>query len=197
MCHSDAASGKSISETIYGQSVRRVSVVGNSGSGKSTLASALAQRLGVPHVELDSIWHQPDWAELPPDEFAARVRSIIADHGGWVIDGNYSRVRDDIWQRADTVVWIDPPRAVVMRQVIGRTLRRVIRRTELWNGNREPWSSLYTLDPQRSIIAWAWTKHRRYREMYGQSADDPRWTHLTFHRIASRKDSQRLLDSLD
>jgi predicted kinase len=95
-----------------------VSVVGNSGSGKSTMAAALARRLGVPHVELDGLKDQPGWTELPRDEFAARVRTTIAGDG-WVIDGNYSDVRDEIWQRADTVVWLDPHRAVVMRQIVG------------------------------------------------------------------------------
>jgi adenylate kinase family enzyme len=173
-----------------------VSVVGNSGSGKSTMAAALARRLGVPHVELDGLKHQPGWTELPRDEFAARVRTTIAVEG-WVIDGNYSEVRDEIWQRADTVVWLDPPRAVVMRQIVGRTLRRVIWRTELWNGNREPWSNMYTFDPQQSVIAWAWIKHRHYRELYEGLAADPDWSHLNFHRLRSRKDSQRLLNSVD
>jgi len=44
--------------------VRRVSVVGVSGSGKTTVARALAARLGVPHVELDAIYHQPGWTGL-------------------------------------------------------------------------------------------------------------------------------------
>ena len=39
-------------------------------------------------------------------------------------DGNYSRVQDLIWARADTVIWLDPPRYLVMRRVIWRTLRR-------------------------------------------------------------------------
>ena len=49
--------------------VRRVSVVGNSGSGKSTLAKKLAAVLGVPHLELDSVFHQPGWEPLPLEEF--------------------------------------------------------------------------------------------------------------------------------
>ena len=91
------------------QGVQRVSVVGNSGSGKSTLGAALAARLGVPYVELDSIFHQPGWAELPRDEFRERV-GALADGDAWVIDGNYTAVRDLVWARADTVVWIDLPR---------------------------------------------------------------------------------------
>jgi len=73
--------------------VRRVSVVGTSGSGKSTLASQLADILGVPHLELDAVHHQPGWEPLPTDEFR-RVVAARAAAGGWVIDGNYGRVRD-------------------------------------------------------------------------------------------------------
>ncbi|WP_188193780.1 hypothetical protein [Nonomuraea sp. SYSU D8015] len=35
--------------------------------------------------------------------------------GGWVVDGDYSLVSDLVWSRADTVVWIDLPRHIVMR----------------------------------------------------------------------------------
>ena len=77
----------------------------------------------------------------------------------WVIDGNYSAVQDLVWARADTVVWLDPSRARVMRQLVRRTLRRMARRTELWNGNRESWSNLFRADPEESILRWAWTQH--------------------------------------
>ena len=73
--------------------VRRVSVVGNSGSGKTTVAAQLAARLGVSHIELDAIRHQPNWQELPDDEFRSRV-AALTDADGWVVDGNYGAVRD-------------------------------------------------------------------------------------------------------
>lgn len=174
----------------------RVSVVGNSGSGKSTLSRALAARLGVPYVELDAIHHQRDWQPIPTGEFRARVDAATAS-GSWIVDGNYSAVRDLVWARADTVVVLDLPRRTVMRQVVWRTLRRVAQGVELWNGNRERWRNLFTLDPNESVIVWAWRRHSDYRDRYLAMASDPRWRHLTFVRIQSRKDIRRLLDSIN
>jgi adenylate kinase family enzyme len=174
--------------------VRRVSVVGNSGSGKSTLAAALAAGLAVPLLELDSIFHQPGWAELPGDEFRSRVAAVAAGDG-WVIDGNYTAVRDLVWARADTVVWLDLARPLVMRRVVGRTLRRAALRQELWNGNREPWSNWLTLDPERSIIMWSWTQHARYRLRYAEAMADPAWAHLRFVRLRSPAEVRTFLDN--
>jgi adenylate kinase family enzyme len=167
--------------------VHRVSVVGNSGSGKSTLAAALAGHLAAPWIELDSIYHQPGWVPLPHDEFRARVEALAAGDV-WVIDGNYTAVQDLVWARADTVVWIDLPRPLVMRRIMARTFRRAARRQELWNGNREPWSNWLTLDPERSIIMWSWTQHAKYRVRYQQAMADPAWAHLSFVRLRSPAD---------
>lgn len=172
--------------------MRRVSVVGNSGSGKTTLGRALARRLGVPFVELDAIFHQPGWQPLPAEEFVRRVEAVVAGDG-WVIDGNYSAVQDLVWRRADTVIWFDLPRRIVMRQVVTRTLRRAISRAELWNGNREPITGLFRIDPEKSIIRWAWTQHAKYHRRYTAASTDPRYGHLTFVRIGSRVDVRRLL----
>jgi adenylate kinase family enzyme len=173
----------------------RVSVVGNSGSGKSALGRALAARLGVPFVELDALHHQSGWRPAPVDQFRAQVDAATATDG-WVVDGNYSAVRDLVWARADTVVVLDLPRHAVMRQVIWRTVRRVALRVELWNGNRERWRNLFTRDPQESVIAWAWHRHSVYRDRYRAAVNDPQWRHLTFIRIQSRDDGRRLLDSI-
>jgi adenylate kinase family enzyme len=134
--------------------VRRVSVVGTSGVGKSTVASSLARLLGADFLELDSLQHQADWTPLPTPEFRVRV-AAVAEGERWVIDGNYSRVQDIVWARADTVVWLDLPRRTVMRRVIWRTLRRVGGRVELWNGNRERWRNFFALDKEESVIVWA------------------------------------------
>ena len=156
--------------------MRRVSIVGCSGTGKSRLGRALAERIGVPYVELDGIYHQADWQHPSSEEFRAAVAAVTAGDA-WVIDGNYSEVQDIVRDRADTIVWLDLPKAVVMRRVVGRTLRRVAFREVLWNGNRERWRNLVRLDPEESIILWAWTRHGTYASRYGSLVDD-RWIRL-------------------
>jgi adenylate kinase family enzyme len=172
--------------------VRRISVVGNSGSGKSTVGRQLAASLGVPFLELDSIYHQPGWVPLPAEEFRRRVAEVAAGDG-WVIDGNYSKARPLVWARADTVVWLDLPRWTVMRQVVWRTLRRAAFRAELWNGNRERWANLFTWAPEDSVISWAWHRHAVYRERYAAAAADPANAHLHFVRLRSRAEINRFL----
>ena len=175
--------------------MQRISVVGNSGSGKSVLALELANRLGVAHIELDAIFHQPGWGELPVDDFRQRVTEATAAEG-WVVDGNYSAVRDLVWQRADTVVWLDLPRHVVMRRILRRSACRVIFRRELWNGNRERWRNLASMDPATSIIAWAWTQHHAYRQRYSDAEADPAWSHLHFLRLRSAHEVSAFLASI-
>jgi len=167
-------------------------VVGCSGSGKTTLARSLAGTLGVPHVELDAIYHQPGWADLEDDEFRQRVRAVT-EAGAWVVDGNYSVVRDIVWDRADTVVWFDLPFARVMARTLRRTLKRTITREELWNGNREPLSNLYSLNPEKNIVVWSATRHRVYRHRYGEAARDPRWSGLRFVRLGSQAEADAFL----
>ena len=172
--------------------VRRVSVVGVSGAGKTTLGRRLAERLEVPYVELDSIFHQPGWQELGREEFRRRVAEVVAGDG-WVVDGNYSPVQDLVWARADTVVWLDLPRPLVMRRIVARTLRRTLTREELWNGNREPLLAPLRLDPERNMIRWSWVNHGKYAERYGGAMADPANGHLRFVRLRTPAEVDALL----
>jgi adenylate kinase family enzyme len=175
--------------------VRRVSIVGTSGSGKSTLGTALAARIGADFLELDSVFHQPGWVPLPTEEFRRRAGEAAAGER-WVIDGNYSsKVRDLIWARADTVVWLDLPRRIVMRRIIWRSVQRVARRTELWNGNRERWRNLFRLDKEESVIAWAWESHAANRVKYAAAMADPENAQLHFVRLKNPAEVRRFLSS--
>jgi adenylate kinase family enzyme len=171
----------------------RVSVVGNSGTGKTTLARQLARRLDAPCTELDAIFHQPGWTELDATEFRRRIGVLVAEPR-WVIDGNYTQVRDVIWTRADTVVWIDLPRALVLRRVLWRTARRVVTRKPLWNGNRERLREALSWQPERSIIRWSWTQHTVYRDRYEAAKHDPAFAHLAFHRLRSPTEVRAFLE---
>jgi adenylate kinase family enzyme len=58
--------------------VNRSLVVGTSGSGKTTFARAIAERLGLPRIELDALQWEPSWTEASDDVFRARVAAEIA-----------------------------------------------------------------------------------------------------------------------
>lgn len=166
--------------------MRRISVIGSSGSGKTTVARSLGLALACPVLELDGVFHQPGWRPLAGDAFRAVVDEFT-EGDRWVVDGNYTShgVADIVWPKADTVVWLDLQRSVVMRRVVARTLRRVVTREELWNGNREPWTNLYHLQPERNIVVWAWTRHGHTREKYEATMVDGTWAHLRVHRLRS------------
>ena len=148
----------------------------------------------MPHLELDSVYHQSQWTPLSRDEFRERVGQFTAQDG-WVTDGNYSAVQDLVWERADTVAWLDLPRHLVMRRLLWRTARRVMTREELWNGNRERWQAFFSLNPERSILVWAWTTHARNRARYLAASQDPGNAHLTFVRLTSPRAVRRFLSS--
>jgi adenylate kinase family enzyme len=177
--------------------VQRVSIVGNAGSGKSRLGRRIAEKLGVPFVELDAIYHLQNWQPLAADLLAAKVTEI-AETDGWVVDGNYRSVvvEGPVWRRAEMVVWLDLPRRTVMRQVTTRTVRRLVTRQHLWNGNREPWSNLYRWDPETSVIRWAWTQHRKYQERYEAAMTSPQYAHIAFVRLTGHAAADAWLEKL-
>ena len=163
--------------------MQRVSVIGISGSGKSTLARELAAHLDATHLELDSLFHQPDWTPLPTEEFRARVSEAVAAER-WVIDGNYgTRVQDLVWDAADTVVWLDLERRVILPRLLRRTLTRMARGEELWNGNRESWRNLFDPRPTQNILLWMCTQHRPQRVGNAANLARERWSHLTLHHL--------------
>ena len=169
--------------------MNRIIVCGISGSGKTTLAGKLAARLDLPRHELDALHHGPGWVKRP--EFEADVEEFSRGER-WVTEDQYHRFLGDLlWQRADTVVWLDLPRRTVMWRVVRRSLGRAITRRELWNGNREDWSSW--LEPDHPI-RWAWTHHRHRR---AQTADlVTRYPEVTVIRLRTARAAKRWLGDL-
>jgi adenylate kinase family enzyme len=171
----------------------RISVVGNSGTGKTTMAAALAATLGLKHVELDAIYHQPGWQALSTGAFRHRTRQALGGDG-WVVDGNYRSVLGDVvWARADTVVWLDFPLSVALPRIAARTARRARTGELICNGNVETWANFWR---RGGIVRWALTAHAKYRRRYHQAATDPHWAHLRFVRLQSPAQAAALLASL-
>jgi adenylate kinase family enzyme len=139
---------------------KRIVIYGVTGSGKTTLGRRLAAELGLRHIELDALFHGPDWTPTPPAEFLARVgAALAASPDGWIVDGNYSVVRPFVLQQADTVVWLRLPWRVSYWRMLKRTFGRWARREELWNGNRE--SLRMQLFDKDSLLLWGVKHHRQ------------------------------------
>lgn len=172
--------------------MERIVIVGTSGSGKTTLAARLAERLDIRHVELDSLHWEPGWREADTAVLQERVEEAVAA-GRWIIDGNYSKLRDLTWPKADTLVWLDYRLPRVLWQVTTRTARRVITREELWSGNREGLTAAFSRD---SIILWAMTTFRKNRRKYAALLKSPTTAHMQTIRLRSPRRTKAWLSNL-
>jgi adenylate kinase family enzyme len=171
--------------------VRRVLVAGASGSGKTTVAAELAARLGVPHVELDALHHGPNWSEPDLDEFRARVLAAV-DGDGWVCDGLYeSKLGTAVFERADTVVWLDLPLRMLLARLWRRTKDRIADDVELWSGNKESWRT--ALVGRESLFVWTMRRHRRLRRDLPRMLAHPKLSHLEVVRMRSDEEIGRWL----
>ena len=169
----------------------RIAVVGTSCAGKTTLARALSKRLRIPHTELDELYWGPKWTARPREEFRSRVEDAVAAPA-WIIDGNYSPVRDLVWSRATTLVWLNYSFPVVFSRAMSRTLRRIFTRERLFAGNRERiWN---VVDPD--WIPWwvARTHHFRRREIPA-NLQQPGFAHLQVIELTSSAAARGFVES--
>ena len=182
--------------------MNRVAVVGSSGAGTSTLAQAIADALDVPLIELDAVMHDPNGIPRPTPEFRSNVMSAITDAegdhspAGWVIPGNHRTVSDIVQRRADTVVWIDLPRAMTAWRSFTRSLRRSLTRQRQWGGDRERLRDLFSRHPDRNVVLWSWQHHDQYTQLYESYSAGEFWSHATVHRLRTRREADAFVDSL-
>jgi adenylate kinase family enzyme len=156
----------------------RVVVVGTSCSGKTTYARRLASTLATDYVELDSLYWGPEWTPRP--DFQENVR-LAVQRPRWVIDGNYSAVRDVIWRRCTTIVWLDYPFIRVFARALRRTTRRIITRERLYSGNRETIAN--ALFDTKGIPWWVVRTHGKRRREFSELLRLAEYGHATVMRF--------------
>lgn len=149
--------------------VARVLVAGSSGAGKTTMAAALADRLGLPHTELDALWHGPGW--VPRPEFEADLEAVLAT-GRWVTEYQYRVAKDRLLSQAQAVVWLDHPFPLVAARLLRRSVVRAVTGRAYWNGNRESFAMwLQASHPLRIVLSREfWAKRRRSEAEFGAAA---------------------------
>jgi adenylate kinase family enzyme len=179
--------------TSTDEPMRRIAVVGTSGSGKTTFADRIAARLALPRIELDALNWEPGWVAADVAVLRERVRAATAADA-WVSDGNYSVARPIVFERVDTVVWLDLPLRTCLWRVVKRTIRRTRSREDLWGtGNRETWRKHLGRD---SLVWWVLTTHARRRREYETRFADPALAHLRVLRFRSSAEADAWLGTI-
>ena len=167
-------------------------VVGRTGSGKTTLARELATLLGVPHVELDSLYFGPGFSTAPLDVLRERTTAAIAGDR-WVTDGNKRAVRDLVWPRADTIVWLDYSLGVSLWRLGKRARWRTAQLTaEAAKTGRRAGLPRQLLAAARGVLT-ALRSHAGQRREYRQLFADPVNAHLAVARLDSPRATREWL----
>jgi hypothetical protein len=165
----------------------RILVAGVAGSGKTTLAGRIATLSGIPHTEIDGLYHGPNWA--PRETFLTDVASFTSTDR-WVTEWQYRVARPLLAERADLLVWLDLPRSLTLRRVVRRTWHRARTHEVLWNGNREP-GMLHAIFAKEGIIRWSVTTRGNYmRTVPAAEVEHP---HLTIVRLRTPRELERWL----
>ncbi|MFD5625777.1 adenylate kinase [Streptomyces sp. NPDC127072] len=172
--------------------MKRILVVGVTGAGKSTLARTVGERLDVPYHEMDALYFTgPDWKVN--DRLTESVSRLAAEPR-WIVDSlGYPEVRDLLWDQADTVLWLDYARHVVMPRVLRRSLRRTVTREVLFGGNRETWAGWLSGEHP---AWWAWSQHANRRREIEHRTRDPRFAPLSTLRFSRPEDTADWLAGL-
>ena len=166
--------------------MKRVAVIGNSGAGKSTLAAVLSARTGLPFIASDPFYWEHGWQAATPDAVRQRVTQATAGDA-WVLDGNFVSERDIVWARADTIIWLDYPLALILWRVCRRNLGWLLTRQAVWSGNRMNWSR-----------AWSGIHHAR-RTFAQKQATYPaflaEFSHLILLRFRSPREANQWMST--
>ena len=172
--------------------MERVVIVGPSCSGKTTMARRVAAILQAPHIELDAIHWLPGWQERDDDEFRELTQAAVAADR-WVVDGNYAMVRDIVWPRATTVVWLNYSFPVVLWRAFRRTLIRSVSRQTIFSENKE--TIRRSFFSRESILLWVFTTYRLRRKQFRAIFDDRDYPEVEFIELRSQRDANQFLTS--
>ena len=165
-------------------------ILGPAGAGKTRLAWLLAERTGLPVVHLDLLFWRPGWKPAPLTEARAAVADA-AEEPRWIMEGDFlgKGLDDPRFSRADTVVFLDVPRARCLWRVLSRSVRdRGRARADLPEGCLEGFDL--------PLLRWIWRYPAVNRPRVLELLDRLRARGVAVHHLGSEGDVRGLLSGV-
>jgi len=171
----------------------RILIIGSSCSGKSTLGDRLSQKTAIEHIEIDDLYWKPGWQHVSDSELRTEIQEVSAKES-WIISGNYSQVREILWPRATDLIWLNLSFPLVLSRAVSRTVRRLISRKLVCNGNTESLGSLLSYE---GIPFWVIRTHRKYQSSYRELIESQTFPNLQVHELRDVVEIDRFLNNLE
>ncbi|WP_307851600.1 MULTISPECIES: adenylate kinase [unclassified Streptomyces] len=99
----------------------------------------------------------------PAQEFR-RQAAEITQQDAWVVEGNFSKLADVVWHRADVLVWLDFPLPLIVYRIVRRSLRQLTGREDSPQARRLTWGLSFF--KRRSLLRTAIRRYRNNRPRY-------------------------------
>ena len=117
----------------------KIFIIGTMGSGKTTLAERLSKELKIRHYGLDDVYYSKKYTKKRKEDVRERKLNELLKKKKWIIEGVFNNWTEEIFKKADLVVWLDLNPHYVVRQLLKRLF--LGKKDEKIN-IREQWASM-------------------------------------------------------
>jgi adenylate kinase family enzyme len=143
----------------------KIAIIGSCGSGKTTLAKELHNKLNIPLYLLDDYFWKPGWQEPERIEFK-KIHDNLCDKDEWIIEGMFTSNLEYRIQKADSIIFLDPPVAVCVYRIFKRALLNTfksITRSHMLGCLKYTWKFNQT---KRSIVDALFDKYKDSKQVF-------------------------------
>lgn len=171
---------------------KKILVLGCSCSGKTTFSKKLSETLNIQHIELDQYYWLDNWKSRDEEQFQNIVFDKLKD-GYWIVDGNYRRLRDTIWNDADVIIWLNYNLSLILYSALLRSFQRIFFKKTCCNNNTETLTR--TLFTKKSIFYWILKTYKQRKIEYNKMFHEE--NKFNFIEFKTRKELNLFLSSLE
>lgn len=179
--------------------MQRILIIGQPGSGKSTLSRQLSDGLALQCFDSDHLLRRTDGTHRTRPEFHEAINASIRQPR-WVMNSNRPFETPQLFERTDTLVWLDYSALRTGARYLERSLSRLRDGERISGGHAAPSESFLKVAAQDVYwTASAFIRHRTTMRRAYAALFDPGGlpAHVTAFRLRAPAETQHFLTSLN